>query len=456
MTAYIKKAWYYCRRNGLRRTFFAALERMSELNNDSYEWVPPSEEELERQRQRTFPSGGTTFSILAPAYETKPQFLRQMIASLMRQTYGKWELIIADASRTEQVADIVSEASSVLGAQLEKRIVYTRLRENAGISANTNEALKLASGDYIGLLDHDDVLTPNALYEMAVQIEAAAERGQTVAMLYSDEDKCNAKMTQFYEPHYKEEFNLDLILSNNYICHFLVMKAELMKRIQLQSAFDGAQDYKLVLDAVDTIMREAGAPGGAIVHIPKVLYHWRCHTDSTALNPQSKLYAYEAGKRAVDSFCQKQGWRGVTVEPLPHLGFYRLVYAGDAGKRNIFRARGDVGAVGGVILHRGRIAGGMYRQDGTTAYLGLYHRFSGYMHRAALAQEAEALDVRCVLVREELQPILQEIKCKYNISTKTMRRMPQELVREASLELADRIRRQGYRLVWDPAIRRRL
>lgn len=449
MNAYMKKAWYYCRRNGVSRTFFAALERILQINNIRYEYKPLSEAEKKAQSERSF-SEEITFSILVPAYETDPHFLHQMIDSLMQQTYRRWELVIADASRTDGVERIAADYIAGLEGQAERRIVYKRLQENAGISANTNEALRLATGKYIGLLDHDDVLTPDALYEMALRIHVAAEKGRTVGMLYSDEDKCDAQMTRFYEPHFKEKFNLDLILSNNYICHFLVMRADLMKQLQFQPAFDGAQDYKLVLDAVSRLMQE---PEMQIVHVPKVLYHWRCHTDSTASNPRSKLYAYEAGRNAVDSFCRKQGWTGVRVEHLPHLGFYRLVYAGNEGVRNIFCVRKDVGAVGGSVLHHGRIVGGRYLQNGGVCCKGLYHRFSGYMHRAVLVQEAWALDIRGIVVREELQPILKEIKCKYNLSTNIRQKLPETLIREASMEFADAVKQRGYRLIWDPILK---
>lgn len=467
MKAYIQKTWYYCKRNGIRRTFFAALERVLKINNISYEWEEPAEADLEQQRQKAF-ANPVTFSVLVPAYETDTQFLREMIDSLIRQTYPYWELVIADASKTDTVEAVVKEYTE---KRAETRIVYKHLEENAGISANTNAALRLATGEYIGLLDHDDVLTPDALYEMAVRIEEATTQGKKVRMLYSDEDKCDMEMTHFYEPHFKEDFNLDLLLSNNYICHFLVMEAGLMKQIQFRSDFDGAQDYKLVLDAVDVLLHDVTncidnkttAFREQIAHIPKVLYHWRCHMGSTAQNPQSKLYAYEAGKRAVASFCEKQGWKDVSVEHLPHLGFYKISYGNNADKvmdkktetdeiANLLRIRADVGAVGGMVLHNGRIVGGICRENGNTCYYGLYHYFSGYMHKAVLMQEAYALDLRCITVRKELQPLLNDVKTKYQISDQT-RNMSEEMLQRANCEFADMLRQKGYRMLWNPAIK---
>lgn len=444
MNANLKKAWYYCKRNGLRNTFFAALERMSNKNNDCYEWTPLTKTELAEQRQHTF-ANLHTFSILVPAYETDARFLRQMIESVMVQTYARWELIIADASKTEAVETVVHEYLKEDG-----RIIYTRLADNRGISHNTNEALALAKGDYIGLLDHDDVLTPDALHEMALRIEVAEQGGTQLQLLYSDEDKCDTDMQHYYEPHFKEEFNLDLILSNNYICHFLVMKAELMKNVRFQPDYDGAQDYKLVLDAVAAMIREAGdtfAPERQTAHIPKVLYHWRCHTGSTAQNPQSKLYAYEAGKRAVQSFCDAQGWQGAAAEHMRHLGFYKVRFY------DIFAARKDVGAVGGSVVRHGRIWSGSYTALGTVRYLGLPVSFSGYMHRAVLQQDADALDLRCITARSELKELLLRIQTKYGLTGEALRRAPEETVRQASLEFAAAVHAKGYRMLWNPDIR---
>lgn len=476
MRANIKKAWYYCRRNGLANTFFAALERVLKKDNIRYEWKPLKEAELEKQRRREF-AAPVTFSILVPAYETNPLFLRQMIDSLTEQTYPHWELVIADASVSDTVENVVKEYTDRDALRIEivesqkvtagrtetsdrqRCIVYKRLQDNRGISHNTNEALQLATGDYIGLLDHDDVLTPDALYEMAVRIEEAEQSGQPLQLLYSDEDKCDMDMTHFYEPHFKEEFNLDLILSNNYICHFLVMEAELMKQVRFNADFDGAQDYKLVLDAVAAMIKETGnvlAPEQLIAHIPKVLYHWRCHTGSTAQNPQSKLYAYEAGKRAVQSFCESQNWHDANVQHLQHLGFYKVVYGSNRKFSDMFRIRQDVAAVGGSILHLGFIRSGGYNADGTVCYKGLFSKFSGYMHKAVLTQDAYALDLRCIVVREELKPLLQQIKEKYGLVSADIRKVPEKTVKEAGLEFAKEVHARGYRLIWNPDMKRKL
>mgnify|MGYP005970347791 FL=1 len=147
---------------------------------------------------------------MVPTFETREEFLRALINSVLAQTCGSWELILADASKTDRVSEVVKEYT-------DSRIRYHRLKENLGISGNTNEALKTATGEYVALLDHDDLLTEDALFECASVIEAYRKDNLELRMLYSDEDKCNSNGTSFYEVNRKPEFNLDLILSNNYI-----------------------------------------------------------------------------------------------------------------------------------------------------------------------------------------------------------------------------------------------
>ena len=231
--ANLKKTIYYLRRNGIMKTWYAVRERAEEKSRPSYAWMPPSEAELEEQRCRWKEKGfSVVFSIIVPAYRTQPAYLKELIMSLRRQTYPKWELILADATEDDSVERVVrsivdfddfagfcESRDSESGAAGDLRIHYIHLDQNAGIAENTNRALPYAVGDYVGLLDHDDVLAENALYEMASAIETGREQGQAPRLLYSDEDKCNGDRTEYYEPNFKEAFNLDLLLSNNYICH---------------------------------------------------------------------------------------------------------------------------------------------------------------------------------------------------------------------------------------------
>ncbi len=415
-----KKAYRYCRKNGIGPAFWAALERVAG-GDTTYEKRLLSAAEREMQRDAVWDKR-ELFSVLVPAYETDVRHFHEMIASVQAQTYGDWELVIADASPTDKL-------TREMGHYKDSRIRYLRLKENKGISENTNAALAAAAGSYIGLLDHDDVLEPDALYRMMEAIQSVVrETGIAPQMLYSDEDKGDGEMKRFYEPHRKVKFNLDLILSNNYICHFLVMKRELIQSLGLRGEFDGAQDHDLVLRAARRLWEEPER----IVHVPHILYHWRCHTGSTAENPESKRYAYEAGRRAVADFCRAQGWQ-VRVIPLPHLGFFRVAYTGD-----IFRQRTDLGAVGGRLIRRGRIAGGAYGADGTLLYAGLPKSFSGYMHRAVLQQDAAGVDLRNITVREELRPLLEQVRSEEHDPA------------AAAVRFGAEAAKRGYRILWDP------
>ena len=440
--ANIKKTIYYLKRNGLRNTWYAAKERMEEAKREPYDYIPPTEQELTRQRINP-PGYHGLISVVVPAYRTVPRYLRELIDSLLQQTYSKWELILADASGDESVENVIKTYQ-------DKRIRYVRLKENAGISQNTNCALDYTSGEYIGLLDHDDVLTEDALYKIASAIERKKLAGIEVKMLYSDEDKCDSGRTTYYEPNRKEKFNLDLLLSNNYICHFLVMESRLMKELGFRPQYDGAQDYDLVLRAAERLMDKTEQ----IVHIPKVLYHWRCHSASTAENPQSKQYAYEAGRRALQSFADRQGWNA-RAEHLKHLGFYKLAYI-----THVFDNRRDVGAVGGRVLSKGNVIGGRLSGDGTFLYEGLPKAYSGYLHRAVLSQDADAVDVRCIQIRAECIPMFEEITgVSYQRVPGTnffdASVLPRDTdYRKLSAAFGRALEKAGYRILYDPSVER--
>ncbi|MCM1027883.1 MAG: glycosyltransferase [Roseburia sp.] len=436
--ANLKKTLYYLQRNGLRKTLSAAGERLRTEEERAEGWIPLPEEELERQRRQA-ESGfsGIRFSIVVPAYRTREGYLRQMLESVRRQTYSGWELLLADATEDDSVKEVAESFA-------DPRIRYLKLTANRGISENTNAGIALASGDYIGLLDHDDVLTENALYEMAAAIEDGKERGTPPWLLYSDEDKCDGEGKRFYEPHRKEDFNLDLLLSNNYICHFMVMKRELMRELKLRKEFDGAQDHDLAL-------RAAGRLGsGEIVHIPLILYHWRCHAASTAENPRSKSYAYEAGRRAVQDFADVRGWKA-RAEDTEHLGFYRLVYS-----ENPLRVRPELGALGGRLVSRGKIVGGRMTAGGEVPDLGLPVSYSGYLHRAVLQQDAEALDLRSLELREELYDLFEEtLGVPYRRNPETGLFDPGTMPEgtdwiETGVRLGKALRERGYLLLYLP------
>ena len=459
----VKKTVNYLKKNGLAGTFYAAAERVQEEKKADYRYQSPGAETLAGQREETA-DYSYLFSIVVPAYETKEAYLREMIASVQAQSYARWELVIVDASAGDAVERTVRHMIHESG---DLRIRYSRLSENKGIAGNTNAGIDLAGGDYIALLDHDDFITPDALYEMAVSVHRGRQGGCPPALLYSDEDKYDESLKTFVFPNKKENFNLDLILSNNYICHFMAVETGLMKRLKLRADYDGAQDYDLVLRVVDSLWeKDARTPQTArICHIPKVLYHWRSHRDSTALNTGSKTYAYEAGRRALADFCAGRGFR-VQVEHSLHLGFYRIAYAPD-----LLGARQDVGMAGGRILDRkGRLFAGGYDKAGHCLYEGLPARFTGgSTHLAVLRQDCAAVDIRCMRLREELQPLFYEITgLPYREKSLTVKEGKEKReiriadvsgltcdeagYRKLSMALGEAVRGEGYLVVWDPGI----
>lgn len=274
-----------------------------------YEVYAPGEEELEKQRKRKF-KDAPLISVVVPAYKTPILFLEQMMDSLLAQTFGYWELCVVNASPDEE------EMQKVLSSYAAKdaRIRFCNLKENLGIAGNTNEALKMARGEFVGLLDHDDLLAPNALYEIAI----ALEKNPDADVLYTDEDKVTTELDEHFQPHLKPDFNLDLLRSNNYICHFFVARRSVIKIAGgFRKEFDGAQDYDFIFRCIENAR--------LVVHVPEILYHWRTHKASTADNPASKMYAFDAGRRAIEAHLARTGTKG-EVSHTPDLGFYRVKY----------------------------------------------------------------------------------------------------------------------------------
>ena len=440
----IIKTLNYFKRNGIRKTFYAVLERCTE-KKEPYDYVKPEKTVIEEQKKYRF-EDAYVFSILVPAYETKEMYLREMIDSVLNQSYNGFELIIADASKSDKVERVVRSYA-------DERIIYKRLTENKGISENTNAALKEATGDYIGLLDHDDMLTEDALFEMAKAIENGKKAGMEIKMLYSDEDKCDGEGKVFFEPHRKTKFNLDLLLSNNYICHFMVMKKEFMKELRFVEKCDGAQDYDIILRGVAKLLKSKGfekTKDELIFHIPKILYHWRCHEASTAINPNSKMYAYEAGRIAAQSFIDTMGWKA-EVHHSNHLGFYEPV------EEDRFKDFGNIGAVGGKVTDRhNRIVGCLW-QEGKKPFEGLNVHFSGYMHRAHLRQTMDTLDLRCIRVHPDLRGLFEEITGMGYTENEKNKMFFGEKYKKSEEEwsilsnaFCEEVKKRGYRLIFYP------
>ncbi|HEY3790050.1 MAG TPA: glycosyltransferase family 2 protein, partial [Urbifossiella sp.] len=267
----------------------------------------PGEAELKRQRSHRF-SRSPKISIVAPVFNPPGEFLEAMIGSVREQTYPNWELCLADASTAAHVRPILEKA-----AASDSRIRVEFLATNAGIVGNSNAAAQFASGDVLGLLDHDDTLAPFALHE----IVAALNENPDADFLYSDEDKLDMHGVRV-EPNFKPDWSPETLCSRNYICHFTVLKRDLFQKIGgFRTGFDGSQDYDLVLRASEAARQ--------IVHVPRVLYHWRMHAQSTAFAKGTKNYAYDAGKRAVGEHLARLGI-DASVHDGPILGTYQVVH----------------------------------------------------------------------------------------------------------------------------------
>lgn len=307
----VKKSIQYARENGIKE-LIKKIKAMVNGKIGYNEWLTmhlPSKEELLQQREHKF-EYMPLISIVVPTYNTPKQFLIEMIESVRQQSYTNWELCIADGnSQIEETICLLKQY-----VEKDKRIKVNFLNENYGISGNTNECIKLASGEYIGLFDHDDLLTPNALFEVVRILNEEAN----VDFVYSDEDKTDELGKNFFEPHFKSDWAPDTLRSYNYICHFSVFRASLLKQVGLfRKEYDGSQDHDMILRLTEQ--------SNKIVHIPKILYHWRVHKNSTAGGIGVKQYAIDAGKKAVASHLERMGIDGEVTDGL-FIGSYRVKY----------------------------------------------------------------------------------------------------------------------------------
>lgn len=447
-----KRLYSYIKRNGIKASVYKVIERLDRDNaektysDDVFNLIDDKERaELIRNKKFTH---SYKFSIIVPAYETGKRRFIQMLESCFDQVYDNFEICIADASVTDEINNTVIEYRNDFPEKSSK-IKYVRLAENKGISENTNEALKLAEGEYIVLLDHDDVITPDALFEAMCVLEEGLDlengiRTNRIKLIYSDEDKCNDDLNEYFDYHLKPDFDIDLLRTNNYICHLLFVRRELAMSVGgFLKEYDGAQDHDFILRCVEKLRRDE------IAHIPRILYHWRSHVSSTATNPDSKLYAYEAGKRAVTDHLKRLGIDS-EVTDTEHLGFYRVKYkvsAEDLTKVKIMSSselnemgyeavmagdfsyimilndnmrpknyefieemagylkREEVGCVGGLVIGKnGKIESAGYSIDNNLelipCFAGLNRNYSGYLHRAKLQREVDGVCTDCMMVKK--------------------------------------------------------
>lgn len=298
------------RREIVKKIYVKLFKKYSEEERIYKKWInknEPNKKEVENQRNTNF-AMQPKISIVVPVYNTPEKFFKELVKSLQKQTYSNWELCLADGS-PEPIKYMEEYPKK------DNRIKYKIIGENKGISGNSNEALTLATGDFIGLLDHDDLLPVFSLYEVVKAINKNPE----VEFIYSDEDKLETKKSPRYGVFFKPDFSPYTLNSANYICHFSIFKKELMDKLGgFRSEYDGSQDFDIVARASELTKN--------IVHIPKVLYHWRAHRNSTAQNSDSKPYAFEVGKRVIKDHIKRSLNTDVEVTDGLTPGSYEVKY----------------------------------------------------------------------------------------------------------------------------------
>lgn len=257
-----------------------------------------SRQELFAQRKTKF-SYAPKFSVVVPLYHTPAKFLKDLVRSMMYQSYANWELCLVNASPEDVHLTSLLEN----WAMRDKRIRVIRLEKNLGIAQNTNAGIEASTGEFIAFLDHDDFLEPDALFCYV----DALNKDKTIDVFYSDEDKTDEYAAHYFYPHFKSDFNIDLLHANNYMCHFLAVRKSLVDTVGgLNEKFDGAQDYDFVLRLTENTKK--------IYHCPRILYHWRCSNQSTAASQGNKMYAIHAGKAALNAHYKRLGWNARAQE----------------------------------------------------------------------------------------------------------------------------------------------
>ena len=254
-------------------------------------------------------------SVIVPMFNTKEKFFKELVKCMKDQTYSNWELCLADGSpkQNENLKKYIDD----------DRIKYKYLNKNLGIAGNSNAALEMATGDYVALLDHDDLLADYALFFMV----EAVNNHKDAKFFYSDEDKIDESGNR-YDAYFKPDFAPDTLRCQNYICHFSMFKKELIDELKgFKENYDGAQDYDIFLRMSEV------TNASEIIHVPRILYHWRVHNESTAkLDSHAKNYAFEAGKKAIEDHLKRIGLKGKVSEGCIE-GIYRVDYEFDGNPK---------------------------------------------------------------------------------------------------------------------------
>lgn len=313
---YITRARNYIAMYGMKRFIVKAVGKLTgksikDPTNIYFNKINPNEARLKEQRDYKFASN-YKFSILIPVYRPDVKFFTLMLDSIVAQTYDNWQICLADGSGDGYtVENVVRPYIEKYG---EDKVKYIKLENNLGIAENTNAAMRMADGDFIVFGDHDDELHPTALFECMRELE----RYPQADFIYSDEDKIIEATGHHTEAHFKSDLNMELLRTNNYICHLSVVKKSLADKVGvLYTQFNGSQDHDYVLRCVEK--------AECVRHIPRILYHWRINDNSTAKSASTKTYANTAGVNAVSAHLKRMGIDGEVKNGVAP-GFYDIRY----------------------------------------------------------------------------------------------------------------------------------
>ncbi|MBQ6602776.1 MAG: glycosyltransferase family 2 protein [Eubacterium sp.] len=310
----IGKTLRFVRQNGLAALPKKVMRKLSGKDDPVpyMEWRThnmPTPEDLEIQKKTHF-EYEPLISVVVPLYKTPEVFLNKLVDSVKSQTYKRWELVLADGSGENSPLEGILKTLCGSDERIKAVCPGVQMR----IVPNTNQGIAAASGEFIAFADHDDELSPDALFEVV----KALNKDRLGDVIYSDEDKTDMNTIDFFEPHMQPDFNIDLLRTVNYISHLSVIRKTLLDKVGgLREEFEGAQDYDLILRCVEQTEH--------ILHIPKVLYHWRTHSGSTSDNPESKEYAFETGRKAVQAHYDRVGIDAEVMKG-EYPGLYRTRY----------------------------------------------------------------------------------------------------------------------------------
>ena len=295
---------------GFRNTLFKIYSRISldtwRERRDYKKWIEKEEVGCDEEQTLEY---RPTISVIMPVYDIEDRYLVECIESVKAQTYDNWELCIADDCST---MDSVRKTLARYEDRDRIKVVYRS--KNGHISECSNSALELATGEFVALLDCDDILAPNALYEVVKKLN----EDKSYDLIYSDEDKVDDNGKNRHRPHFKPDWSPDTLMAHMYICHLSVYRSACIREVGgFRKGFEGSQDYDLALRVTERTNR--------IAHIPKVLYHWRERKESTAANPGSKPYFVEAARKAKAEALERRGIEA-KLEYIAPLYLYRVIY----------------------------------------------------------------------------------------------------------------------------------